>query len=82
MGIPVKYIKFFRFRTSAHVVGVHTTIKAIELIDFCVNDLLAESIFINQVIPGCFSYSDLRFMRFSEYEKILDIAQDINDKRK
>ena len=82
MECTFEYFKFFRFRTSVYVTGVHDLRKAIALIDFSIDDLLRESIFINQVIPGCFTYNDLRFMDFSEYEKILDIAQDINDKRK
>ena len=80
MGSPFKYIKFFRFRTPANITGVHDIIKAIALIDFCKDDLLRESIFINQIIPGCFTYNDLRFMNFSEYEKVLQIAKDVNKK--
>ena len=82
MGSTLEYFKFFRFRTSVNIAGVHTLTKAIALIDFSMDDLLRESIFINQVIPGCFSYNDLRFMDFSEYEKVLQIAKEINDKRK
>ena len=82
MGGTVEYFKFFRFRTSVDIAGVHDIPKAISLLDFSMDDLLRESIFINQVIPGCFTYNDLRFMVFSEYEKILQIAKEINDKRK
>ena len=62
--------------------GVHDLRQAIMLIDFCEDNLLQESIFIIQVIPGCFSYNDLKLMKFSKFEKIYKIAKDINDKRK
>jgi len=80
--------KFFRVRTSCHITGygVHPDIfwllKSLELIDFDYNSLLYESIFICQVLPGCFSYDDLKQMEFDIYEKILKRAKDINGKEK
>lgn len=81
MGRTIKHFKFFRFRTPANVTGVHDLNQAIRFIDFDRDDLLRESIFINQVIPGCFSYNDLQHISFSEYEKVLTIVKDINKSR-
>lgn len=55
-------------------------VKSIPLIDFNMDCLLYESIFINRVIPGCFSYSDLSCMEFEQYEKVLQRAREINGK--
>ena len=82
MGCTFEYVKFFRFRTPAYVTGVNTIPRAIALIDFSMDDLIRESIFISQVIPRCFLYNDLLNMEFTEYNKILMIAKDIAEKRK
>lgn len=82
MECTSEYCKFFRIRTPVDIAGVHTIDRAIRLIDFDNDSFLRECIFICQIIPGCFSYKDLLFMDFSEYEKILEIAKKINKDKK
>lgn len=82
MESSVEYLEFFRFRTPTGLTeGVHKVKDAIKLIDFSIDSMLDEAVFINRVIPGCFSYDNLRHMKFSEYEKVLSIAKEINDKK-
>lgn len=86
MGSPFKHFKFFRFRTSCHIDGYGVTANifwlanSLKLIDFTDDDLLQEAIFICRVIPGCFSFDNLREMPYTTYDKILEIAKEINKK--
>lgn len=84
VGCSCSHFKFFRFRTSCHIegYGVHPDIfwllRSFYLIDFNIDDLLQESIFICRVIPGCFSFDDLKNMEFDIYDKVYETAKRIN----
>jgi hypothetical protein len=88
MGFYIADFKFFRLRTPANIEGygvradVFWLAKAIELIDFTFENLLYGTVFINQIIPSCFSYETLCNMEFDRYEKIIEIAREINNGKK
>ena len=53
-------------------------VNSLRLIDFNMETLIAESIFICSSIPGCFSFDNLKEMRYDIYEKILQAVKDKN----
>lgn len=61
--------------------GAFWLASALRFIDFRRKDLINETIFINQVLPGAFSYTDLKNMAFSDYEEILNRVKDIANGR-
>lgn len=71
-----KDIKFFRFRSPFREKGNGELndlwlIKSLRYIDFTIQDLIDESVYIAYCTKGGISYNDLCNMRFDEYEMIL-----------
>jgi len=51
--------------------------EAIKLLDFSQEVMIHEVMFINRILPGAFSFKDLKGLYFKEYELILEEVKKI-----
>ena len=85
MGGPHQHRQFFRFRSPAGVVTsgdikpLCWLFPGLSNIDYNYEVLIEEVMYINQHFPG-FSYSELKAMDFSLYEKIIRKIKEITRK--
>lgn len=86
MGCDYKYKQFFRLRAPIHIENGYGArafwlIKSVELIDFNIDVLLDEYIAINLIVPGLFTFEEIKKLNFHEYEKVIQKVRKIGEER-